>query len=296
MPFSTTKPVYGLSRKPGSMAQLSKFTRGWNDDRTLFLLPLAFQDVFYKRYDFENDTITGDFTVSEKAAGSTVFAISTSVENGALVGATEATDNTMIGLNYDGVFFDAQSSPGMRVRLKVNTATSIYIEAGFCDAPTQAYDANWTVTTGTADPSLVSNGTTDVASAVLDTDATQKSFVLCAVGTTDSTPKLAVLSQHGYGRNDAEAYAETSEDVPGVSPLANDTYFTVQVQINSAASATAGANNATATINGNPLLTNSVSVGLDTAKKLRPYIVVGNRAASARTFTVDYIDIWCNRQ
>ena len=279
MPFSTTKPVYGLARKPGSLAQLSKFTRGWNDDRAQFLLPLAFQDVFYKRYDFENDTITGDFTVSEKDAGSTVFAISTSVENGALVGATAATDNTMIGLNYDGVFFDAQSSPGMRVRLKVNTATSIYIEAGFCDAPTQAYDANWTVTTGTADPTLVSNGTTDVASVVLDTDATQKSFVLCAVGTTDSAPKLTVLG-----------------DIPGVSPVENDTYLTILVQINSAASATAGANSVTGCINGNPVLSGTVNAGLDTAKALRPYIVVGNRAASARTFTVDSFEIWCNRR
>lgn len=296
MANTSTKPVYGLARKPGSLSQLSKFTRGWNDERANFLLPLAFQDVFSKRYDFHEDSINTDWTVSKKAAGSTVFAISTSVENGALVGATDATDNTMLGLNYDGVFFDAQSSPGMLVRLKVNTATNVYVEAGFCDAPTQAYDANWTITTATADPTLVSNGTTDVASVVLDTDATQKTFTLCAVGSTDTSPKLAVMSQHGFGRDGSAAYAETNQDVPGVSPLANDTYFTILVQVNSAATATAGANSVSACINGNPLLSGTVSVGLDTAVKLRPYIVVGNRSAAARTYTVDLIKLWCNRR
>ena len=272
-------PIYGLQRRPGSLAQLSRFTDGWGDQKAGFLLPLAFQDYFFKFYDFQEDTINADWTVSEKAAGSDVFAISTSVENGALVGTTAATDNTMIGLNYDGVFFDANRSPGMLVRMKVNTAASTYWEVGFCDAPTQAYDANWTVTTGTADPSLVSNGTTDVASIVIDTDATQKSAVVCAVGTTDSTPKLAVLG-----------------DIPGVSPAADDTYMTFLLQINSAAAATAGANSVSACINGNPVLSNTVNAGLDTAVALRPYIVCGNRAASARTFTIDYVAIWCNRQ
>ena len=89
---------------------------------------------------------------------------------------------------------------------------------------------------------------------------------------------------------------KTTFDVPGVSPIAADTYATFLIQINSAAAATAGANSVSAGINGNPILSNTVNAGLDTALKLRPYIVVGNRAASARTFTIDYISLWCNRQ
>src|SRR3990167_10494214 len=157
-------PIYGLQRRPGSLAQLSRFTNGWNSTMAAFLLPLAFQDIFYQHFDFETDTITNKWTVSEKTAGSTVFASSTSDEYGAAVGVTAATDNTMIGINYDGVFFDANRSPGMLVRMKIDTATSYYFEVGFCDAPTQAYDANWTVTTATAAPTLRSNGTTDIAS------------------------------------------------------------------------------------------------------------------------------------
>lgn len=252
-------------------------------------MPLAFQDFFFKSYDFENDTISSDWTVDEATGASTVFAASTTVEAGALVGATTTTDNTTISINYDGVFFDANRSPGMLVRIKVNTAASTYFEFGFSDAPTQPYTINWALDT----PTLQSNGTTDVATVVIDTDATQKTAALVAVGTTDTVAAKRNLSAHGFGE-DALA-AQTNYDVPGVSPIADDTYFTVLIQLQSAASATAGANGVSATINGNSALTGSVAKGLDTAVKLRPYINVGNRAASARTFTIDYINLWCNR-
>lgn len=269
-------PIYGLQRRPGSLAQLSRFTNGWNDQMATFLLPLAFQDIFFKFYDFDPDTISTDWTVNESAAPATVFAAGTAGEYGTLIGGTAATDNQTISFNYDGVFFDANRSPGMLVRMKVNTAASTYFEFGYSDAPTQPYTINWALDT----PTLQSNGTTDVATVVIDTDATQKTAALCAVGSTDTVA----------------AKVNLSSDVPGVSPLADDTYFTVLIQINSAAAATAGANSVSGCINGNPLLSGTVDKGLDTAIKLRPYIVSGNRAAAARTFTIDYIALWCNRQ
>jgi len=284
-------PIYGLQRRPGSLAQLSRFTNGWNSTMASFLLPLAFQDIFYKFYDFENDTITTDWTVNESTGASTVFAASTSLEYGAIQGATTTTDNTTISFNYDGVFFDANRAPGMLVRIKVNTATSTYFEFGFSDAPTQPYTINWVLDT----PTLQSNGTTDVATVVIDTDATQKTAALCAVGTTDTVAVKRNLSAVGFNTNDPDT-AKTNYDVPGVSPIAADTYFTVLIQLNSSAAATAGANSVTANINGNPLLAGSVAAGLDTALKLRPYILCGNRSTSARTFTIDYIALWCNRQ
>lgn len=269
-------PIYGLQRRPGSLQQLSRFTRGWNSDMATFLLPLAFQDIYYRHYDFDEDTISSDWTVNESAAPATVFAAGTAGEYGTLIGATAATDNQTISLNYDLVGFDANRAPGMLVRLKVNTAASTYFEFGFSDAPTQPYTINWALDT----PTLQSNGTTDVATVVIDTDATQKSAVLCAVGGTDTVAGKAHLSP----------------DAPGVSPVADDTYFTALIQINSAASATAGANGATGCIDGNVALSGSVAKGLDTAVKLRPYVICGNRAAAARTFTIDYISLWCNRQ
>ena len=300
-------PIYGLQRKPGSLQQLSRFTKGWNSDMATFMLPLAYQDIFYQHFDFENDTITNKWTVSEKDGGSTVFASSTAGEYGTAIGATAATDNTMLGINYDGVFFDANRSPGMLVRMKVDVIANTYFEIGFCDAPTQAYDANWTVTTATAAPTLVSNGTTDIASIVIDTDATQKTAVLCAVGTTDTTKTLAVLSRHGFARNAIDD-ALSNYDVPGVSPLASDTYATFLIQLNAPAAAATPQTDAalasyqnsgstvSACINGNPVLSNTIDVGPDTALKLRPYIVCGTRTAGAKTFTIDYISIWCNRQ
>ena len=270
-------PIYGLQSRPGSLQQLSRFTNGWNDNKALFMLPLAFQDYFFKFYDFQEDTINSDWTVNESNAAATVFAASTSVEGGALVGAVDATDNRTISLNYDGVFFDANRSPGMLIRMKSSAATDVYLEFSWMDAPTQPYTINWAINT----PTLQSNGTNDVASIVMDTDATQKTAVLVAQGTTDSTAAKRNLAE-GTG--------------VGAIPIVADTYFTALLQINSAASATAGANSVSGCINGNPQLSNSLSVGLDTAIKIRPNIICGNRSTSARTFTIDYVSIWCNRQ
>lgn len=269
-------PIYGLQRRPGSLQQLSRFTQGWNSDMATFLLPLAFQDIYYRFYDFENDTISSDWTVNELGAGSTVFAASTDEEYGGLVGITEGVDNSTISLNFDGVFFDANRSPGMLVRLKSSSSTNIYVEAGFSDAPTQPYTINWALDT----PTLQANGTTDVASIVIDTDATQKSAVLCAIGSTDTVAKKAHLSP----------------DAPGVTPVVAGSYFTALIQINSAAAAAAGANSVSGCINGNPQLSGTVGAGLDTAIKLRPYVICGNRSVTGRTFTIDYIALWCNRQ
>lgn len=161
--------------------------------------------------------------------------------------------------------------------MKVSAITDIYLEFSWMDAPTQPYTINWAINT----PTLQSNGTTDVASIVMDTDATQKTAVLVAKGTTDTVAaKVALSDQAGVG----------------AIPIEADTYFTALLQINSAASATAGANTVTGNINGNAQLSNSLSVGLDTAVKLRPNIICGNRSTSARTFTIDYIALWCNRQ
>src|SRR3990167_4705782 len=117
-------PVYGRNLKPGSLAQLSRFTRGWNDPMANFLLPMAQQDMLFKFYDFDEDTINGDWTVNN-AGGAAIssFAASTSLEYGQLTGSTgTAGDATAaIAISYDGIFFDAARNPGMLVRMKLST-------------------------------------------------------------------------------------------------------------------------------------------------------------------------------
>jgi len=101
--------------------------------------------------------------------------------------------------------------------------------------------------------------------------------------------RLRTKGPSGYRYYTFRATTSTSETIPiaGLSTI---------IGAIGKAAATAGANSVTANINGNPLLAGSVAAGLDTALKLRPYILCGNRSTSARTFTIDYIALWCNRQ
>src|SRR3990167_1521086 len=187
-------PVYGRSFKPGSLAQLSRFTRGWNDDMANFLLPLAKQDYFFKFYDFDEDTINSDWTVNN-AGGTSVssFAASTSLEYGQLTGATGTSGDATaaIAISYDGIFFDAARNPGMLVRMKLSTIASLYCEVTWSDAPTATDAANWD---DEDTPSQASNGVTDIASIVCDSAETNKAFQLISVGTTDTTVTAAAMS------------------------------------------------------------------------------------------------------
>jgi hypothetical protein len=242
-----------------------------------FLLPLAFENIFFKSYDFVEDTITTDWTVNNSGgAGASNFAASTSKEGGAITGATGTTSNGTISINFDGIYFDANRSPGMLVRLKTDIITSMYFEMGFSDVPTQPYTINWAINT----PTLQSNATTDVASVVVDTSATQKSAVLVAQGSTDVTAaKVALSDVIGVGAN----------------PFIAGTYMTVLIQIAAPAVVGAAKSSCSATVNGDVGMTNSLSVGLDTAIPLRPYIIFGTRNTAAKTVDIDLIQIWCDR-
>src|SRR3990167_2428916 len=187
-------PVYGRNMKPGSLKQLSSFTKGWNDQEANFLLPLAFQDKVFWFYDFEKDTITTDFTVSNGGgAGVSSFAASTSLEYGQITGSTgTANDATAaIGITFDGIFFDAARNPGMMARIKCDAVANMYLELAWCDAPTTVHVLNFD---DVDTPSQASNGVTDIAAIVIDTSQTNKSAQLISVGTTDTTVTAATLS------------------------------------------------------------------------------------------------------
>lgn len=266
-------PVYGRNFKPGSLQQLSRFTRGWNDQMANFLLPLAKQDYFFKFYDFDEDTISGDWTVNNAGgAGVSSFAASTSLEYGQLTGSTgTANDATAaIAISYDGIFFDAARNPGMLVRLKCDAVNNMYLEATWSDAPTATDAASWS---DVDTPTLASNGQTDVVSVVIDTSQTNKSAQLITVGTTDSTATAAALS----------AATTTAGD-----PMSAGTFHTILLQC--------GANKSYANIDGKASNEARLAVGMDTGVKLTPQIMCRANSATAVVVTIDYIALWCNRE
>jgi len=266
-------PVYGRNLKPGSLAQLSRFTNGWNDQMANFLLPLAKQDYFFKLYDFDEDTINSDWTVNNAGgAGISSFAASTSLEYGQLTGSTgTANDATAaIAISYDGIFFDAARNPGMLVRLKCDAVNNMYLEATWSDAPTATDAASWD---DEDTPTQATNGQTDVTSVVIDTSETNKSAQLITVGTTDTTVTAAAMS--------------TATTTAG-DPLAAGVFSTILLQC--------GANKSYANIDGKVSSEARLAVGMDTGIKLTPQILVIARSATAVVCTIDYIALWCNRE
>ena len=266
-------PIYGRNLKPGSLNQLTRFTRGWNDQEANFLLPLAFQDKFFKFYDFENDTITSDFTVNNAGgAGVSSFAASTSLEFGQLTGATGTANGVTaaIAISYDGIFFDAARNPGALVRLKCDAVDNMYLELTWSDAPTATDVLNWS---DVDTPALASNGTTDVTSIVIDTSQTNKSAQLISIGTTNTTATAAALS----------AATTTAGD-----PLAAGVFSTFLLQC--------GANKSYANIDGKTSNEGRLAVGMDTGIPLTFQIMCQARSATSVVVTIDYIALWCDRE
>lgn len=266
------KPVYGRARKPGSLSQVQRFAQGWNSPEARFLIPMMCQDYFFRFYDFENDTITTDFTVGN-GGGTAVsnFAASTSLEFGQLTGSTGTSNDATaaISINFDGVFFDAARNPGMLVRAKFDAVNNMYAEFSWCDAPTQPYVLNWS---DVDVPTQASNAVTDIASIVIDTSQTNKSAQLISVGTTDTTATAAALS----------AATTTAGD-----PLAAGVFSTFLLQT--------GSRWSYANIDGKASNEASLAVGMDTGIKLRPQVMVQARSATAVVCTIDYIAIWAER-
>ena len=284
------KPVYGRALKPGSLSQLSRFTRGYQDAMAQFLIPLCSQDYFFKFYDFDNDTITGDFTVSN-GGGTAVsdFAASTSLEFGQLTGSTGTSNDATaaIGITFDGIFFDAARNPGVMARIKYDAVSAMYSELSICDAPTTVAVLNWSDVDG-ATPTQASNGVTDIASVVCDTSQTNKSFRLCTVGTTDTTT---------LGKN-LSAATTTAGD-----PVAAATFSTQLLQVGALSTTpAAGESWCYANIDGKQSNeafskhgTTDVQQGLDSGIKIKPQFMVQARSATAVVVTIDYIAIWSDR-
>lgn len=266
-------PSYGRNRKPGSLAQLSSFTRGWNDQMANFLLPLAKQDYFFKFYDFDEDTINSDWTVNNAGgAGVSSFAASTSLEYGQLTGSTgTANDATAAtAISYDGIFFDAARNPGMLVRLKCDAVANMMLEVTWSDAPTATDAATWN---DEDTPTLASNGQTDATSIVIDTAETNKSAQLITIGTTDSTATAAAMS--------------TATTTAG-DPLAAGVFSTFLLQC--------GSRWSYANIDGKASNEARLAVGMDTGIKLTPQVLCVAKSATAVVVTIDYIALWCNRE
>lgn len=259
------KPQLGRFNRPQSLAQLTR-GRGWNSELAGFLLPFATRDFIYREYDFLNDTITADWTVSNSSGTSAADYAVTETENGTVQGDTGTTDDGAIQINFDRVIFDAARNPGMEVRSYLDAVTGFGLEMAFSDAPTTAYTKNTTAVSAAGAPTITSNGVTDICGIQMDTDFT-----------------LGTASIFSKGTTDAASGALLGTFLPTAA-----TYFVARLQVVQ--------NGGYAIIDDAPGQAASLILGPDTAKLMRPHVICVTRNTTAKFHDIDYIRLWAERK
>lgn len=265
-------PTIGTFHNPQSLAQLTR-GRGWNSELVGFLLPFARKNFLYKEYDFLETAIGDDpntdwATDDGQGAGSSVYAKTAASEDGRIAASTGTDDDKGIALIYDSIMFDAVSRPGMDVIMQIDDMTELGCEIGYFDALTDESLMGFT----DLDTATLANGGTDAVAIACDTDsATEKGFMLATGGTTD---------------DDAVARLAAAT---ACSPLVSATDFHAVVQCY--------LNAGYGILDDNMEFSAGLSTGPDTAKLMRPRIMVLTREAGvARLPSIDLVRIWCDRR
>ena len=262
-----TLPSYAeLINNPQGIAQLTK-GRGWNSPLVHFLLPFAIRNFIYLPYEFHEATISPDFVVSNSSGTSAAdFAVNSGVEGGTYKGDTGTDDNGEIQINYESVMFDAARNPGFEIAMKLDAVTGYAVEMSMCDAPTTAYTLNDSALTAAAVPTEVSNGVTDRASIIVNTDFALATAALVSVGTTDTTEGGVAL---------------------GTAALVAATFSVWRLQV--------GDRSAFGIIDDNFGQVGRLSAGPDTGVLMRPAVIVATKNTTAKFPEIDYFRIWSER-
>ena len=265
--MATVLPNFAeLITNPQSIAQLAK-GRGWNSSLVHFLAPFAMRNFIYLPYEFHEATISPDFVVSNSSGTSAAdFAVNSGVEGGTYKGDTGTDDNGEIQINYESVMFDAARKPGFEIAMKLDAVTGYAVEMSMCDAPTTAYTLNDSALTAAAVPTEVSNGVTDRASIIVNTDFTLGTAALVSVGTTDTTEGGVAL---GTFIHVAATYSVWRLQVAnrGAFGIIDDNFGQV----------------------------GRLSAGPDTGVLMRPHVIVATKNTTAKFPEIDYFRIWSER-
>lgn len=260
-------PTFGNQiANPQGLAMLTR-GRGWNSDLVNFLAPFAIRNFIYLPYEFHEATISPDFVVSNSGGTSAAdFAVNSGVEGGTYIGDTGTSDDGSVQINFESVMFDAARNPGFEIAMKLDAVTGYAVEMHMSDAPTTAHTLNESALSAAAVPTEASNGVTDRAAIILNTDFLLATAALVAVGTTDSTEAGIAMG----------AFTHTAA-----------TYAVWRLQV--------GARKAFGIINENAGQSGRLGVGPDTGVLMRPAVIVATKNTTAKFPEIDYFRIWSER-
>ena len=175
--------------KPLSLMHLRRLFAGSDPDKAALFAGLLPWDYFYEAHDFSGTLDSVKWSTAVTVGGApTAFAYNAQ-RNGAVRGATGATDNGVTKLYYANVIFDAADNPVMLIRWKAPAAvTGFSFEIGFSDEATD--EALPGVTD--VDTPATGNGVTDIVCVHMDTDQTLTTAALVGDGTTPAAAKTNI--------------------------------------------------------------------------------------------------------
>ena len=188
-------PIY--TQKPFSLSHMRRVFAMSDPVKLAAMAALMPWDYYYKAHEFDGTLDATYWTAGVTGGGApTAFAYNAQ-RNGALRGATGATDDGLISLYSPNAQFDAADNPMMWVRfISPAAVTGFAFECGFSDPKTSEILPAVTALTGAAVPT-VGNGVTDLAAVVMDTDLTLTTGALVGDGTTGAAAGVSLVNRAG---------------------------------------------------------------------------------------------------
>ena len=235
-----------------------------------FLSPLAFGDMRFYLDDFEGDTIDLDKWIVDGDSGTTNFAMTATntVARSTISANTAADDNEFVTI-YGHCNFSGDKNAGLAVRWMINDVTDVCFEIGFSDPLT-----DYTLPAiNDIDTPSITNGATDVAVIVRDTD--QSLTTVALVGANAGTVAKSNLGTW--------------------APTASEWYTTI-IQLDGDDIFTATFNTTTPQ---SPILQSgtekSLVAGIDGSVLVEPRFTFGNRTTDGYLPEIDFIALWADR-
>lgn len=258
--FRTLKGVHAR-RDSLSFNHIKQFA-ALNSELANYLKPFASESAYYRKWDFDGDTVIDDFWTLDADTTATGFAIPAAQELAGVISASSgATAEGAVSMRGPRIF-KGDKRAAMHVHFKLDDVVDIQFEMGFVDTLT-----DWTLPAITdVDTPAAGNGVGDAALVHLDTDQTLKTMAL--VGDSSAT---AVC---------------TKTDIGTVAPTAN-TVMCVRVFLD--------VNDIAVFVDNERAHYKVLSDGVEGGTLLRPWVYFRTREADAIAPTIDLIELMGER-
>lgn len=269
------KPNPTYLKKPFSLDSFDGlFGHGDRPRKLAQMVDLMKFDYFFQFYDFEEDTLNGNWTAPVTAGGGPTAFAANAQRGGALRGATGTTDNDVAAIHFDQSILDAADNPFMIIRWKAPANVQDFsFEIGFSDPKTSEVLPAVT----DVDAPTVANGVTEAVVVHMDTDQTLTTAALVGVGTNSTVAKTNINTTNAGSTGWTPTASKWIEMVIGFRQY--EGYATIW-------------DNGVPVANGT---TWRVAAGPESGVLVRPYAQFRTRSTTTKQIDLDFIGWGCER-